>query len=150
MLVTSTTETYFWLQSYQNKVIHTIKFVIIYPVAEEFLNQCCINNQLWVPSPVVQLVVSPTGESGVAVLSQPWPSKLWDECFYQINSLHFWVIFHAFVVVCWLFKKFFQEHYQSVKWFESRSGPTFCRSWSGYKLFTKLISRRQKLPLKRR
>ena len=26
------------------------------------------------------------------------------------------------------FKKIFQEHYQSVKQFGSRSGPTFCRS----------------------
>ena len=30
-----------------------------------------------------------------------------------------------------LFKKIFQEHYQSVKQLGSRSGPTFCRSWSG-------------------
>ena len=45
------------------------------------------------------------------------------------------------------FKKLFQEHYQSVKQFESRSGPTFCRSWSGSKLFAKVISRRQKPPL---
>ena len=43
-----------------------------------------------------------------------------------------WVIFHALVVVCWLFfkinffKKIFQELYQSVKWFGSRSGPIFC------------------------
>ena len=28
-------------------------------------------------------------------------------------------------------KNFFQEHYQSVKWFGSRSGPTFCQSQSG-------------------
>ena len=40
-----------------------------------------------------------------------------------------WVIFYAFVVVCRLFSKLtFQEHYQSVKGFGSRSGPTFCRS----------------------
>ena len=41
------------------------------------------------------------------------------------------------------FKKLFQEHFQSVKWFGSRSGPTFCRSRSGSKLLTKIISRRQ-------
>ena len=29
----------------------------------------------------------------------------------------------------------------------SRLGPTFCRSWSGSKLFAKVIDRRQKLPL---
>ena len=57
------------------------------------------------------------------------------------------------LVVCWFFfkidfsEKFFQEHYQSVKWFESRSGPTFCRSWFGSNLFAKIISRRRKLPL---
>ena len=67
-----------------------------------------------------------------------------------------WVIFHAFVVVCWLFskftlsKKFFQKHYQSVKRFRSRSGPRFCQSWSGSKLFAKVISGRQKLPLVRK
>ena len=53
-----------------------------------------------------------------------------------------------FIVVCLLFqnqlfKKFFQEHYQSVKWFGYRSGLTFCLSWSGSKLFSKVISRRQ-------
>ena len=41
------------------------------------------------------------------------------------------------------FKKFFQEHHQSVNQFGSRSGPTFCRSWSGFKLFAKVISRQQ-------
>ena len=39
------------------------------------------------------------------------------------------------------FKKFFQERFQSVKHFGSRSGPTLCRSWSGSKLFAKVISR---------
>ena len=43
-----------------------------------------------------------------------------------------------------IFKKFFHEHYQSVKQFGSRSGLTFCRPWSGSKRFAKLISRRQK------
>ena len=59
--------------------------------------------------------------------------------------------FHAFVVFCWLvfkinlFKKFFQEHYQSFKRFGFRSGPTMHRSWSGSKLFAKviIISRQQ-------
>ena len=44
---------------------------------------------------------------------------------------------------------FFQEHYQSVKQFGPRSGPTFCRSWSGSKLFAKVISRQQKALLAR-
>ena len=41
--------------------------------------------------------------------------------------------FHAFVIIGWLFSKLFlfqilfQEHYQSVKRFEYRSGPTFCQ-----------------------
>ena len=47
------------------------------------------------------------------------------------------------------FKKFFQEHYQWVKRFGSKSGPTFCRSWSGSKLFAKVISRWQKSSLAR-
>ena len=38
------------------------------------------------------------------------------------------------------FEKFFQEHHQSVKLFESRSGPTFCQSWSGSKLFLQRLS----------
>ena len=33
------------------------------------------------------------------------------------------------------FKKFFQDHYQNVKRFGSRSGRTYCWSWSGSKLF---------------
>ena len=58
-----------------------------------------------------------------------------------------WVIFHAISFVCWpfrkiiFFKNFFQEHYQSVKQFGSRSGLTFCQSWSGSKLFPKVINR---------
>ena len=31
------------------------------------------------------------------------------------------------------FQSIFQEHYQSVKWSVSRSGPTFCQYWSGNK-----------------
>ena len=57
-------------------------------------------------------------------------------------------------MVCWLLtffiKKNFKEHYQSVKQFGSRSGPTFCRPWSGSKLFAKVISRWQKSPLARK
>ena len=37
------------------------------------------------------------------------------------------------------FKKSFREHYQSVKRFGSRSEATFCRSWSGCKLFAEVI-----------
>ena len=48
-------------------------------------------------------------------------------------------------------KKFFQEHYQSIKQFGSRSGPAFCRSWSGPKMFAQeVISRGQKSPLARK
>ena len=35
----------------------------------------------------------------------------------------YWVILHAFVVLFRLFKIFFQEHSQMIKWFGSRSGP---------------------------
>ena len=38
------------------------------------------------------------------------------------------------------FKKFFQKQYRNVKQFGSRSGLTLCRSWSGSKLFAKVIS----------
>ena len=47
-----------------------------------------------------------------------------------------------------LFKKFFQEHFQSVK--PSRSGPTELLSWSGSKLFAKVSSRWPKLMLARK
>ena len=43
----------------------------------------------------------------------------------------------------YVFEKFFQEYHQSVKQFGSGSGPTFCRAWSGSKLFAKFISRWQ-------
>ena len=49
--------------------------------------------------------------------------------------------YNAFVLVFRLFPifffDFFQECYQSVKHFGSRSELTFCQSWSGYKLFAK-------------
>ena len=51
-----------------------------------------------------------------------------------------WVIFHAFSKFTFSPKKI-QDHYQSVKWFGSRSGQTFCWSWSGSKLFAKVIRR---------
>ena len=46
-----------------------------------------------------------------------------------------------------LFQNIVHKHNESVKRFESRSGPTFCRSWSGLKLLAKVNSRRQKSPL---
>ena len=42
------------------------------------------------------------------------------------------------------------QHYQSVKWFGSRSTQAFCRPWSGSKLFVKVISKWQKPPLARK
>ena len=43
------------------------------------------------------------------------------------------------------YKQIFQEYNQSVKQFGSRSGR--CQACSGFKLFAKVISRRQKSPL---
>ena len=67
------------------------------------------------------------------------------------NSLHAGYIFTCFVIMLTfqysLFQKIVQEHYQSVKRFGSRSGPTFCRSWSESKLFAKVVSRWQKSPI---
>ena len=40
-------------------------------------------------------------------------------------------------------QKISQEHYQSVKWFGSRSGLTFCQFRPGSKPFAKVISRQQ-------
>ena len=48
---------------------------------------------------------------------------------------------------------FFQKNLsetQGVKRFGPKSGPTFCRSWSGSKLFAKVINRRQRSPLARK
>ena len=45
--------------------------------------------------------------------------------------------FSAFVIVINFFKIFIQEHYPNVKQFGSRSGP----SWSGSKMFAKVIIR---------
>ena len=39
-----------------------------------------------------------------------------------------------------IFKKFFQEHYQSFNQFGSRAGPMGCPSWSGFKLFSQRLS----------
>ena len=44
------------------------------------------------------------------------------------------------------FKKFFLEHYQSVKQFGSRSGTTFCRSSSESKLFALGYEQTTKFP----
>ena len=46
------------------------------------------------------------------------------------------------------FEKFCQEHWVSN--FGSRAGPTLCRSWSGSRLFAKVISRWQKVLLARK
>ena len=41
-------------------------------------------------------------------------------------------------------KLFLKKSFGTTKLFQSRSGPTFCRSWSGCKLFAKIFSRWQK------
>ena len=43
-----------------------------------------------------------------------------------------------------------QVHHQSVKWFGSRSGPTFCRSCCVSTLFAKIINTQQKWLLTRK
>ena len=63
-----------------------------------------------------------------------------------------WVISNAFLssadsFLNKLLKIFFQEYYQCVKHFGSRSSLTSCRAWSWSKLFVKVISKQQKLPL---
>ena len=54
---------------------------------------------------------------------------------------------------CWFFLKqtfsknsFRNTNHQSDNHVGSRSGPTFCRSWSGSELFARVINRWQKLP----
>ena len=47
------------------------------------------------------------------------------------------------------FRKIFQEHSKSIKWFGFRFWWTFSLSWSVSKLFAKVISRQQKSPLAR-
>ena len=59
---------------------------------------------------------------------------LWIQIRTDILSVLIWV-----QTVCKGYQIFFQEHYQNVKPFESRSEPTFCQSWSGSKLFAKVI-----------
>ena len=57
------------------------------------------------------------------------------------------VIFHDVVVLCWHFSKLIfskQSFRNSIR--VSRSAPTLCCSWSGSKLFAKVISRQQKSP----
>ena len=61
-------------------------------------------------------------------------------CFYYSFTLYYCAIFYC------LDAGFFQYH-RGVKQFGSRSGPTFCRAWSGSKLFAKVIIRQQKSPL---
>ena len=69
--------------------------------------------------------------------------KLWKYTRGKPFNLACLLTFHALVVICWLFfkinfyKKLFQEYYQSVKEFRSRSGRTLCWCWSGFKLFAK-------------
>ena len=58
-----------------------------------------------------------------------------------IISSHFIVVPY---LILWMLN-FFQYH-QGVKQFGSRSGPTFCRTWSWSKLFAKVISRWPKSP----
>ena len=76
-----------------------------------------------------------------------------------LNSWHAGYFFHAFScrLLTFFSKLTFskdpfrsRQHYQSVKQFGSRSGPTERRSWSWSKLFAKANSRRQKLPLARK
>ena len=56
--------------------------------------------------------------------------------------LHSLLLCHILLFGCWIF-----QYHQGVKQFVSRSGPKFCRAWSGSKLFVKVIGRLQKLLL---
>ena len=60
-------------------------------------------------------------------------------------SLHAGQFFMFFVICCFFHNKLFKKKYFrntiSVKQFGSRSGPTFCWSWSGSKMVVKFISR---------
>ena len=59
----------------------------------------------------------------------------------SISMLGFsWFVSHSDFFKINFFTKLLQEHYQSVKRFGSRPGPTFCRSRSGSKLSAKVIS----------
>ena len=56
-------------------------------------------------------------------------NKIFDIGIHVLLLFACWVIFHVFVVICYFFKinffkNFFQEHYQCVKLFGSRSGLT--------------------------
>ena len=69
-------------------------------------------------------------------------------CVSSINSLHAGLLFVPFCRLLTFFKinffqKFFQEHYQNVKQFGSRSVLMFCRSLSGSELFANVISRQK-------
>ena len=67
-------------------------------------------------------------------------------CFFFCRLWIFSLLFFFFFFLIKLYKKSFGIYHQSVKQFGSRSGPMFCRAWSGSKLFAKVISRRQKSP----
>ena len=45
-----------------------------------------------------------------------------------------------------IFKKLFHEYHKSIKGLGSRSGPMFCQSWSGTKLFCKCYFRGPQKP----
>ena len=70
-------------------------------------------------------------------------------CALMINSLACWVIFHAFVVVCWLFSKltFLNNSFRNTIRVSNGLDPDQDRHLSGYKLVAKVISRRQKSQL---
>ena len=78
--------------------------------------------------------------------AQPTRSSTDDQSLYRQNNIRQYRVEQPDLTLCILgnvscfccrlltyfkinfFKKFFQAHYQSVKHFRSRSGPTFCRS----------------------
>ena len=55
------------------------------------------------------------------------------------NFSCFKLVYAYFFFKIIFFKQFFQGHKQGVKWFGSKIGWTFCPSWSGCKLFAKII-----------
>ena len=97
----------------------------------------------------------------LALSSQIWDQECFKDltlcmlgnfaCFFVIWGFFFFFFFFCFFFkLTFFFKKIVQEYHQSVKQFGSRSGSMFCWAWSGSKLFAKVISRRQKLPLARK
>ena len=86
------------------------------------LHKCCLHYKVL----FLICVVHQSIPSALFVRPEPYLSTYWSDLIHSCFSCFCCGLLNFCKII--FFKKLFQEHYQSVKWFGSSSGQIFCQS----------------------